>query len=514
MAPAAVERCRVLELGCSTGGNVIPLAVQFPESEIVGIDASGRQVADGQGVVEALGLKNIRLEHRDILNVSEDFGQFDYIITHGVYSWVPDQVQDKILEICDQNLAPNGVAYISYNTYPGWRMRGMIRDVMVYRGAFFDQPPERVHEARALLDFLAHAVPTENNAYGILLADELNLLRDKEDSYLFHEHLEDNNAPEYFYQFMERAAGKGLQYLGEADFSSMSAGNFPPEVEATLRRLAATTRTFNPLTPALSERAQNDASDIVQMEQYMDFVRNRMFRQTLLCHGDIQLEREIPPERIFDMHVATSAKPEDPDLDIRSWDRVTFRRRGSTLTTVEPLVKAAVLHLSQAWPEPVAFRQLLAAARARLHDGPMIVGSNSADREAQALAKPLIRCYATTHIDLSVRPAAFTLQVAPQPVASRLARHQTLDSDFVTNLKHESVPLNDLERHLVQNMDGTNDWDALVEILAREVAGGRLVVLDGGQPVADPDRARQIIVQILEEVLNGLARKCLLSPAE
>ncbi len=489
MSPAALPHCRVLELGCSRGGNLLPLAEQFPGSEFVGVDASGRQIADGQQVLDAAGLKNIRLLHKQIQDIDAQFGRFDYIIVHGVYSWVPHAVQDKILEISSRNLSANGVAYISYNTYPGWRMRGMIRDLMCYRASFFDRPEGRIREGRALLDFLAESVPTENNAYGILLRDELNLIRPKEDWYLLHEYLEEENRPEYFHDFMQRAQEKGLQYLGEADFSSMAASNFPPKVESMLRRLA---------------------SDVIQMEQYMDFVRNRLFRQTLLCHQGVNLDRSIPAERVFGLHVASSAEPESGPIDVRSREQVTFRRPGSTLTTTEPLVKAAMVHLREVWPRTVPFQELLSAARGRLASGPMVIDAERAAQDARALAGPLIRCYATTHVDLSIQPTPCALEVSERPQAPRLARHQALAGNRVTNLWHESVRLSDLERHLLPHLNGNHDASALVDVMAQEVRCGRLVVHDAGRPVSQEDRIKQVLTQILDENLTSIARKGLL----
>ncbi|MBI2478687.1 MAG: class I SAM-dependent methyltransferase [Planctomycetia bacterium] len=187
MHPPRLDDCRVLELGCSSGGNLIPMADQLPQARFVGIDASTKAIEKGNQTIRAVGLQNIELRHADILKLDDALGEFDYIITHGVFSWVPQPVQDKILDLCAKQLAPNGVAYVSYNTYPGWHFRGMIRDVMSYHAQFFETPQRQLNEARALVDFLAKSVPTENNPYGMLLSRELELLRDKQGYYLFHE---------------------------------------------------------------------------------------------------------------------------------------------------------------------------------------------------------------------------------------------------------------------------------------------------------------------------------------
>ena len=105
------------------------MADQFPSSEFIGIDASLRQIQDGNRTLTQSGLTNVELRQQDILEFTDD-RPFDFIISHGVYSWVPTAVQHRMLQICRDCLAPNGIAYVSYNTYPGWHMRGMIRDAV------------------------------------------------------------------------------------------------------------------------------------------------------------------------------------------------------------------------------------------------------------------------------------------------------------------------------------------------------------------------------------------------
>src|SRR5262249_26620757 len=121
MNPTSVESCRVLELGCGAGGNLIPMAFDLSESGFVGIDLAGSAISQGRELIKALGLKNISLQQADLMDLSSELGKFDYIIAHGLFSWVPEVVRDRILAICRAHLAPEGVAYISYNAYPGCR---------------------------------------------------------------------------------------------------------------------------------------------------------------------------------------------------------------------------------------------------------------------------------------------------------------------------------------------------------------------------------------------------------
>ena len=146
MTPPAVACSRVLELGCARGGNLIPMAGAMPAATFLGVDASSRQVGEARELIDKLGLCNIRIEQQDILTLDRQSGIFDYIICHGTFSWVERDVQDKILEICSTNLTPDGLAYISYNTYPGWHFRGLVRDMMCFHTRRFDRPDDRARE--------------------------------------------------------------------------------------------------------------------------------------------------------------------------------------------------------------------------------------------------------------------------------------------------------------------------------------------------------------------------------
>src|SRR5262245_53595780 len=167
-----VETCRVLELGCARGDNLIPMAYSLPGARFVGIDLSPRQIAEGRAAIAELGLENIELREQSILDLGPDLGTFDFILAHGVYSWVPDPVREKMLRLCAETLAPNGLAHISYNTYPGWHMRSMIRDMMFFRARETAGTRARVHAGRALMKGLAQVLANHDNPYARCLREE------------------------------------------------------------------------------------------------------------------------------------------------------------------------------------------------------------------------------------------------------------------------------------------------------------------------------------------------------
>ena len=496
LCPPPPDRCRVLELGCASGGNLIPLALALPESTFVGIDLSREQIADGQRVLDVLGLRNIELRPLSILQVDDAFGSFDYIICHGVYSWVPPEVQEKILHIVARQLVPQGVGYVSYNTYPGWHLRGMIRAMMRYHvGRFPAKTPEsRVRRARELLEFLVRAASGHDHSYTLLLQEHLQLLQKHSDAYLFHEHLEEHNEPVWFLEFCDRLAAHGLRYLGEAEFATMvAAAALPAGLEKELEAIA----------PRLLEK-----------EQYLDFVRNRTFRQTLLCHACLRPCYKVRAERLAGLRVASPLRPASPSPDLASESPVEFVvPSGQSLTTSAPIVKAALLCLGEAWPESIPLQALVAQAGERLRSC-QSPGDEPAEEQGLALRRSLLTAYANSSpplVDLSLTPPRFSTRLSPRPLASPLARLQAETGRPVTNLRHEIVNLTPFDRHLLPLLDGTRDRPALLEALLERYHSGRLHVSQAdGQPIHESSRAREILAEVLDQHLPRLARAAVL----
>ena len=317
-----------------------------------------------------LGLSNLRLRAMDIMDFSEEFGTFDYIIAHGVYSWVPTPVQEKLFAICGRQLARNGIAYVSYNTLPGWRMRSVVRDAMSYHTRGIADARTRVAQARAMLDFLADSVQGDASAsaYGNTLRAEAEHTRKQRDDYILHEHLEVVNLPEYFYQFIERAAQHGLSYLGEADFSKMLGTEFSPQVLETLARIAP---------------------DVLRREQFMDFLRARTFRETLLVRKDVPLTRKVSPLRVMALRVASKARPQRDNPDLQSNAIEEFQTPdGKVLSSASRMMKAALAVLADRWPLALTFDELCARARALL-----AAPGAATDDERKLLASDILRCY-------------------------------------------------------------------------------------------------------------------------
>lgn len=481
LATPDIGRCRVLELGCAAGGNLIPMAHALPGSEFIGIDLSQRQVAEGQQRIAALGLRNVHIEHASIMDVDPRWGRFDYVLCHGVYSWVERDVQDKILRIAAEQLSPNGLAYVSYNTYPGWHMRESVRHMMRYHAMPFQQPQERIDQARALLDFLTSAVPGEDSAWGRMLHGELALLRQCSDWYLYHEHLEPTNTPLYFHQFAERAAQAGLQFLAEADFAAMLSARFPPEVAQTLERIS---------------------DDIVHLEQYMDFVRQRHFRQTVLCHRGSAVRRSLSPAVMQGLYVASSARRDDAGpLDLTDNVDVTWRGpQGSLATASHCVSKAALELLSQRWPLGWRLDELLAQAGAM----------TNRPGEVALPRRDLFDCYLSGVVELRSWQPPCAHAAPERPVASSYAMAQCREDPTVTTLRHERVNLVPFSLALLTLLDGSRTRDELAAWMLAAVEAGQVPLPQNEAPAADAAARAAQVGSWLDKSLASLAWHALL----
>jgi methyltransferase-like protein/cyclopropane fatty-acyl-phospholipid synthase-like methyltransferase/Fe-S-cluster containining protein len=453
MTPPAVQRCRVLEIGCADGGNLIPMALGLPQGRFVGLDLSPRQVADGRRRVEQLGLANVDLRVKDLMDVDGSLGQFDYIVCHGVFSWVPRPVQDKILAICRERLAPQGMAYVSYNVYPGWRTRGMVREMALYHVDPNAPARERVHQAREFLDFLVQNCTSPKSVYSFVLQEEQALWKKNADSYLRHDQLGEVNEPCYFHEFAARLADNRLQYVTEAKLAD------------------------NAATPSdeVRERLAAYRDDFVRFEQYLDFLCERTFRRSLICHEQVPLNRSPRPEVIERFLLGAQAMPVADETGAESSPAQQFRTHsGISFSTSDPWVKAALMALFEESPRLLSFAELCDETRRRLGDS--AEAGLDPLTNADLLKLPLLQCAMKGLVELHVHRSPAVAEISSRPRASPLARLQAETSRLVTNWRHGQVELGEVERHVLLHLDGRHTEAELQQILSELVESGELTL--------------------------------------
>ena len=489
MRPAPVERCRVLELGCSSGANLLSMAVTLPDSEFVGVDSAGRPIARGKAMVEALGLRNLTLRHLDLLGMAPDYGRFDYIIVHGLYAWVPAAVRDQILAVCKGSLQPQGIAYVSYNAFPGCYVRVMVREMMLFHNRDFRDPQQQTQQAITLLKVLANS-RMEPAIYTKLLQDEFERISKRSKEALYHDELAEVFRPVYFHQFMEHAQRHELQFLGEADFFEMHTGGLSPQAKEVLDKIS---------------------DDVMLREQYLDFMRGRGFRKTLLCHKDVPLDRGGKSVSVRSFYISSQARPRTPTPNSSADAKETFTGgSGAELTTANPLARTLLWYLIESQPGRIPFEKLAAEVERRARQVLGFIPTPDQDF-ASDLTDFIWQIYSAGLLDLHVHVPPFATQVSEKPVASPLARLEAREGEVVTTLHHRSLRLGDsLQRGLVMLMDGTRDHEALRKDLLGLFESRTLTLLEDDKPVDDVQAIEKRIAAETESVLAGLARMAVL----
>lgn len=443
MTPKPVENCRVLELGCGTAASLLSFALDLRESEFVGVDLGKRQIEFADCVRNDLGLDNLRLTYRDVMDLKrEELGEFDYIIAHGLFSWTPEPVRERILEICREMLAEQGLAFISYNAYPGAHFRQIIREIMLFHTREFDDPEQRVEQALAIVKFIAEGIPS-GRPYKAIIESEFKSILERSPETVFHDELSEINQPFYLHQFVELAEKHSLKYLADVQYFSERDINYSNEVHEAL---------------------ENIGNDRVRREQYVDFLNCRPFRQSVICRSEVDTA-VAPLEEVVDkMLIASHIRPASNEPDLKTDKVEPFTGpKGEMIQINHPLTKAALFHLSQTWPRKLRFAHVAEAAKERLGVASNVEVTIS-DQDVKDLHEVLFRMFGGGMLEFHVHEPNYCEHLSEKPIASPLARWQAAHSTDISNLRHEGLRIKDpFALKLIQLLDGTRDEDQLFD---------------------------------------------------
>jgi methyltransferase-like protein/trans-aconitate methyltransferase len=487
MKPPAIETARVLELGCASGGNLIPHAVNYPKAHFVGVDLSKVQIDEANKDKTALNLNNIEFYACSITEIDQSFGKFDYIICHGVFSWVPEFVREAILKISKENLTENGVAYISYNTLPGWNMVRTIRDMMLYHSNIFTDVKDKVAQSRLLLEFVKDSLEGSNTPYAQMLKSETELLFKQADNYLRHEHLEDNNVQFYFSDFMDMAKKNDLQYLADCNIASMYLGNMPAKVVEKLQTI----------------------KDIVRVEQYMDFINNRRFRSTLLCHSNVKLKRNVNNDDIVNYNITCNIFPEKAlaDIDINSLETEKFfynNNKDNSMSTSSPYMKAILYTFFENLNNPLSFDKIIASSNKKLGGGKVN------ELKAEFLAN-IMHLFLQGYVSITLQDTRKEVK-CDKPKTSKLVAYQATHSPsmWVTNQRHQAIGVNLFEKCILKYMDGKNEKSDIIDSVMQHVTSGEITLSRDGKKIEDVNEIRKEFESYLEPTIARFITNALL----
>ncbi|WP_135081913.1 class I SAM-dependent methyltransferase [Terasakiella sp. SH-1] len=487
LTPVDLDEAKVLEIGCASGGNLLPLATRFPKSEFVGIDLSKGQISKAKEHVKKLELENVKFIAASIVEHNFKREKFDYIIVHGVYSWVPTNVQGRLLEICGEHLSKNGVAFISYNTLPGWNAVKTIRDMMLYHGQNFKDPAQKVQQSRQMLKFVSENMKHQTGPYKETLDAEIKTLQDVSDNYLLHDHLEAVNAPCYFHEFIDKAAQQGLTYLSEADLPSMFLGNQNKTVSGVLSQI----------------------DDPIRLEQYLDFITNRRFRSTLLVKEGNQVLRHVSSERLEEIRFIPQYRLKDTlaieDLGkIEELDLVHIRNESQTANVKGRVICTAIIEMLRALPHRLSLQDITKHAAEHL-------GDLTIDDIEKELGNVLLKFIFNGIFNITSDQSCVCTEITEKPFAFLPAILLGQSMDMLPNQHHEVVKLTDDQRLVLQYVNGRNTIEQICEVLKGHIDKGELNINANGKPL-DKETAGfdGYIRQYVEQTLHLYAQNALL----
>ena len=413
MNAAAPDRCRVLDLGCAEGMNLLPLAERLPGAEFVGVDLSAKQIATAEASRAACGIGNARFIHADLREFEPEAGAFDFVIAHGVYSWVPDEVKERLLAVCRRALAPAGVAYVSYNTQPGWGLLGGMREFLLAETAREPEPAAQLDHAGRVLGVLSRCTAGQPGAYAALLREAVADMLRKRLALLYHDELAAVNDPCTFLDFTAHAARHGLHFLAEAHFASMPFEHVPAPIRDALAELDL---------------------DFMREQQFMDVLFHRWLRCSLLSLS-APATRTPDPRAIRECALGLRLRPANSSVNLQAG--VPLRMLGAnelTLDFDEPQTKAFLSALAQAAPARVPFSEAVENANRFLNQVRL-----PAIADDTTLCVEMCRLFTMDALDLVLTGDGAWLRPGTAP--SALMRHQARCDFPLANRWHEPIDL-------------------------------------------------------------------------
>ncbi len=454
-----LERARVLEIGCGDGANLLPLAASHPEWSLLGIDSSARAIAAAEEGVRALALGNVRFVRADLASVALE-GKHDFVIAHGVYSWIDPERRAALRALIARALAPSGLACVSFNALPGWAVRGRVRDALVRSPLSPDAARGRALRLRAILGEPA-------NEWALIAARELDRAADAPEAYFAHEYLAEHNEAFWLGDAVRDFARAGLAYVGDATFDR-SEGFVEPELRARIGELT---------------------SDVVEREELIDLLSYRQLRAAVLCREDAPRVPPSGPALLDEAWVASvvraTSDPFDPGPE---GEEPGVGPRGAEVRVGSALAKMALLVLASDYPRAHRLDALVDNAGERLRQ----LGVNARREERARLRSGLWQLWQQLEIELRLEDAPLRTEPGERPRASALARYEAARRAVLTTPVHSLLPLDPIDRAIVLRLDGTQT--------AREVSASIAHAVDAGELEGAPSGAARAAPVIEERV--------------
>ncbi len=455
---ARAPRSRVLEVGCGDGGNILSLASLLPDAKFVGLDLSEVHIRQGQEIAQLAGLHNVTLHHADLTKFEVEPGSFDFVIAHGLYSWVPPFARDGLLALIGRALTPNGIAVVSYNTLPGQGLFEPMRALMRFHTAPLSDPNAKVRQARSIASaWCEHFIATDNQGRGAIAKRLSTVVEALSPMMVRHDYLSEFEHPIWFTDFVAHAEKHGLAYLDNALPSAQRAELLESAAREMLMQL----------------------DDPIREQQYFDFFDNTRFRVTLLARADAP---RTGPLALSELSLEDRLNIEGDPSTLDPTPQVVLDTADGKIDVSDIATRIALAFIFAQAPRPVPMRELRdeVMARLRVHapDSEAMFPSDEHGREL------LLHHLAAVLAVLWRHDMVHRWRDAPDrrarrpdhPETGALQRLLAQRGAFVPSLYHRHAALDAEHRALLAVLDGSVDAATLVARFGPETEQ-RLVTL-------------------------------------
>jgi trans-aconitate methyltransferase len=464
------ERFRLLELGCGDGGNLLPLAFYHPDCEFVGFDYAPTALKAARATAQTCRLTNVRFVRGSFTDETVGLGVgYDFVLAHGVFSWISDRERSRVLDIARSSLGPAGLACISYNVQPAWALRGQVRDLLTKAVANVSKPALRVERAKRIARELRDRLNESDHPYQVLMAREFERVASSQDYYVYHEFLCEHNRAYRIDDFAALAAERGLRYLCDASFNKPE-GRVPQPLAETLSHCGF---------------------DGLDLEQFADALGYRLFRTSVLCRADADRQSAELPS-VDELAVASVLSPANERPDLGPGVAEEFcGPEGERILCSDPVIKTMFVRLNGQWPWPLAATDLISAVRRSL---PQI------ETDRDDLSEQLLGLHRDGLVLLSPAGSARRSATAGE-TPHALATLEAARNHFATTPFHTLYGLRELDRELIRLLAKHGSAAAASAALVRQVETGTIVLdqIDNGALGSSARRAVDVRLARMRE---------------
>lgn len=479
---AQPAKAKVLEVGCGVGFQLMASAQLFPNGSFVGIDTSEKHIESAQQIASATGLENVTFTQ---VSDWDDLpkGKFDYIVCKNLYSYLNEEQRGRLFKALEAKLEKNGLIFMGYHCLPGWSMHQSLRQMMQMHTNNLEAG-QKVVQARALLKFLAESNQNDS-PYQRYLTATLDGLKNIDDSVIEKEFLSDHNDAVFFKDFVVQAAQHKLGYVGDAEPASMLLDNLSASAKETLASLKL---------------------DLYTTEQYMDFIRNRGHRNSLMCHSEVKISREVTIDRIDDLQVKMRGSIDS--ISAEGDNAVFSLASGAKINLAGKPAVSLFSSLAKYGKRGVAAKVLVKEIAHQLHQND---ASLDEAKLTQDLSSVLLQGYFRALVDFTYGETVVDAQQVQHPKALPLAKWQAERGLNLNTAFLDSLSADAFINKLLSLCDGSRDQEALLSELVGAVERSELQLHENNKPVSDKGRVKLVISRLLEPGIQQLAEQGLLA---